>query len=324
MMKVLFATSASTAGYFEIRTHLSKEGIEVVCAEDGRSATQILEAHEPDLALVDRNLEGMDGLAVVGWVKDHVKLHRIPVILLVDPVDLAVPDFLVDSGAVDFCLKPLQIQELMARIQLIGSSESSLSAKFLDGDLSRMAIQERVAQFLQQHRDREEELLGLFFMDPETGLNNRAYFKIKLSEELKRSQRYGAPLSSLVIKLCGSEDVKPPSQLTIKEIASILLLESRDLDIIGRYGDSDFSMLLPNTVQDGAVLLAQRISERIITYPFTDNSGGRDFQVRIGIATYPIQGVKNARDFMNRAYDALSKAQNFGTKEICIWESGTL
>ena len=298
---------------------------------NGKEAIETVKSYQPDALVVDSRLEEIDGREVAGWVKDHAQLHRIPVILLVDPGELESEVRIVDCGAQDFLTKPIYYPELAVRLALRANNEDRFSSLFTGHETSRMAIQESVAAFLRQHRDREEEILSLMFTDPDTGLNNRAYFKIKLSEELKRAQRYQLPLSALLIKLASPEAMEiegvdpdagiPPSSLTLKEMASILLLESRDLDIIGRYGSSDFAMLLPNTLQDGAVLLAQRISERLIVHPFTDNAGGRDFQVRIGIASYPIQGVRLPREFMDRAYEALMKAENFGTKEICIWEA---
>jgi len=327
MMKILVAAAADPEPS-SIPAQLEQAGFEVLTAEDGATAMRILETHRPDLAVVDQDLEPVDGLSLSGWLKDHRKLHRIPVILLVDPKAMNDPTSLADSGMADMVLKPIRITELVARVMLRVDNEEKLAALFSQREVNRMALQETLTSYLHRHRNREEEILGLLFTDPETGLNNRAYFKIKLSEELKRAQRYGHPLSTLLIKLSSGESEKdnggegnPPSALTLKEIAGILLLESRDLDIIGRFGYSDFSLLLPDTDQDGAVFLAQRISEHIITHPFTENTGGRDFQVRIGVATYPLTGVHRPQDFMNRAYEALKKAQSFGKKEICIWES---
>ena len=328
MIKILVAASAADTELSSIPARLKQAGFEVLTAKDGATAMRVLESHQPDLAVVDMDLETMDGLSLSGWLKDHRKLHKIPVVLLVDPEAMNDPNSLADSGMADMVLKPVRISELVARVMLRVDNEAKLATLFSQREVSRMALQETLSSYLFRHRNREEEILGLFFTDPETGLNNRAYFKIKLSEELKRAQRYGHPLSALLIKLSSGEselengeEGNPPSSLTLKEIAGILLLESRDLDIIGRFGYSDFSLLLPDTDQDGAVFLAQRISEHIITHPFTENTGGRDFQVRIGVATYPLKGVHRPQDFMNRAYEALKKAQSYGKKEICIWES---
>jgi len=312
---------------------LRADGDEVLLARTGAEAIALLKRHLPDAALVDHDVPRPDGLSVAGWARDHVKLHRVPVILIVDLAALEHREGLVDCGAVDLIVRPLRHPEVKLRLDLRTDNVGRFSGLFAGREASRAAIQQHVAALLDQHREREEEILGLLFTDPDTGLNSRAYFKIKLGEELKRAQRYGLALSALLIKLQApgaaghgeaagrDEAAGPASAMTIKEIAGILLLESRDIDVIGRTAPSDFAMLLPSTNQDGAVLLAQRISERIITHPFVDNAGGRDFQVRIGVATYPMAGVRVAQDLMDRAREALGKAEDFGRREICIWEA---
>jgi diguanylate cyclase (GGDEF)-like protein len=326
MLKVLL-TIPRRGNRAEIRDRFTKDGYEVLTARDGNEAIATIRNHQPDVAVVDARLELADGLTVSGWVKDHVRLHRVPVILLVEPEELESIQRVVECGAEDVLVKPIHYPELRLRVEMRAENRGRFAGLFVNDELHRLAIQENVSNFLHHHRDREEEILGLMLTDPETGLHNRAYFKIKLDEELRRAQRYDLPLSALLIKVLDSEgdeddlDSSPISAMTLKEIASVLLLESRDLDVIGRYAPLDLAMLLTNTGQDGAVLLAQRIGERIITHAFSDNVGGRDFQIRFGIATYPLPGVTAPHDLMEQAYEALAKAQSFGTREICIWQA---
>ena len=180
MMKILVAAADPTPD--SISTTFAQAGFEVLTAEDGTAAMQILESHQPDLAVVDQDLKAVDGLSLSGWLKDHRKLHRIPVVLLISPESMTDPNALADSGIADMVLKPVHIPELVARVTLRVDYEKNLAALFAQREVGRMTLQETVASYLHQHRNREEEILGLFFTDPETGLNNRAYFKIKLSD----------------------------------------------------------------------------------------------------------------------------------------------
>ena len=327
MMRILLTTPPAH-DRTELATRLTNDGYQVVTAADGVEAMRVLRNAEPDLAILDRRLDRRSGTAVAGWLKDHVHLHRVPVILLVDPADLAATDALLDCSPADVLVTPVDYRELRLRLEMRANTEARFSGLFAGCEASRSALQENLLQFLRRHRDREEEMLGLFFADPETGLHNRAYFKIRLSEELRRARRYGSAVSVLLLKLAstgvgapaGTDDF-PASAMTLKEIAGILLGESRDLDVIGRYAPGDLAMLLPNTVQDGAVLLARRISEQIISHPFRDDRGGRDFQLRVGIATYPVAQVSKPQQLMARAYDAVENAENFGMRDVCIWEA---
>jgi len=326
MLKVLL-TIARTGDRSELRDRLARDGYEVLVARDGDEAITAIKDQVPDVAIVDSRLDLADGLTVSGWVKDHVRFHRVPVILLVEPGEVESIQRVVECGAEDVLVKPVRYPELRLRVEMRAENRDRFAGLFVNDEVHRLAIQENVASFLHHHRDREEEILGLMLTDPDTGLHNRAYFKIKLNEELKRAQRYDLPLTALLIKVVDAEgdeddtDSSPLSAMTLKEIASVLLLESRDLDVIGRYAPLDFAMLLTNTGQDGAVLLARRIGERIMTHAFSDNVGGRDFKIRFGIATFAQPGIAAPHDLMEQAYEALARASTCGTREICIWEA---
>jgi len=311
-----------------IHERLTRDGYEVLIARDGDEAITTIKDQLPDVAIVDSRLRLADGLTVSGWMKDHVRLHRVPVILLVGADELPSIQRVVECGAEDILVKPVRYPELRLRVEMRAENLDRFAGLFVNDEIHRLAIQENVAEFLHHHRDREEEILGLMLTDPDTGLYNRAYFKIKLNEELKRAQRYDVSLTALLIKVMDSttdeddSESSPLSAMTFKEIASVLLLESRDLDVIGRYGARDFALLLTNTGQNGAVLLAERIGERIMTHAFTDNVGGRDFQIRFGIATYPQPGITAPQDLMEQAYEAVTRSRAHDETEICIWEAG--
>ena len=98
--------------------------------------------------------------------------------------------------------------------------------------------------------------------DAETGLFCCAYMAFKLDEEFKRSSRFHQPLTLVLMDLpglralCDTERVR-----TLGEVSGVLLNVCRDVDSMGRYDDSSFLLLLPNTGWMGAKVLAERILE---------------------------------------------------------------
>src|SRR5690349_12334547 len=92
--------------------------------------------------------------------------------------------------------------------------------------------------------------------DPDTGLFNYAFLEYKLDEEFKRARRFGDPLACVMLGFEGqlSEDV-------LRELAGIFLEASRDTDVLGRFDESSFLFLLPNTGPDGATVMARRVGD---------------------------------------------------------------
>lgn len=98
-------------------TLLSQAGYDVVPAMSGPAALARLDAHVPDLVLLDRRMPGMDGFAVLEALRADPRTAATPVIVITasdDPADL-VGAF--ERGAVDFVSKPFVAAELLARVR---------------------------------------------------------------------------------------------------------------------------------------------------------------------------------------------------------------
>lgn len=96
---------------------LDKEHYEVLVAQSGKKALEILEATEPDLVLLDIMMPELDGFDVLKKIKAHPSWNEIPVIFVTAK---SSHDSLVEGfqlGAVDYVTKPFQANELLARIQ---------------------------------------------------------------------------------------------------------------------------------------------------------------------------------------------------------------
>ena len=95
---------------------LDKEGFNVVTANDGQAAIEIIRKDVPDLILLDINMPNMDGFEVIREVKKYSLYREIPVIFLtaMNDVDSIVKGFRL--GGSDYITKPFNKEELMARI----------------------------------------------------------------------------------------------------------------------------------------------------------------------------------------------------------------
>ncbi len=101
---------------FLLETILTEEGYNVDSATNGKSALAKIEASPPDLVLMDAMMPGMDGYEVTRRIRKNEKLPFIPILLITAYEKANVPQGL-DLGANDFIQKPIDYDELMARIQ---------------------------------------------------------------------------------------------------------------------------------------------------------------------------------------------------------------
>lgn len=130
-------------------------------------------------------------------------------------------------------------------------------------------------------------------LDGLTGIPNRRYFDDHLVKEWKRAFRYARPISLIMIDidnfktfndhyghLSGDECLRRVAQVLIKGVR-------RPTDIVARFGGEEFAVLLPDTTQIGAKLLAEllraAIEEAAILHEYSDVS--RHITISLGVAS---------------------------------------
>lgn len=101
---------------FLIQTILEEEGYVINTAEDGASALAQIEQSLPHLVLLDVMMPGMDGFEVTQRIKQNAKLPFIPILLITAYNQPSVAQGL-DMGADDFIRKPVEVDELLARVR---------------------------------------------------------------------------------------------------------------------------------------------------------------------------------------------------------------
>jgi CheY-like chemotaxis protein len=101
---------------FLLQTILAEEGYEVDIAKNGKSALAKIEESSPDLVLMDAMMPGMNGYEVTRRIRQNKKLPFIPILMITAYVEANVPKGL-ELGANDFIRKPIDYDELMARIK---------------------------------------------------------------------------------------------------------------------------------------------------------------------------------------------------------------
>ncbi|NET56555.1 MAG: hybrid sensor histidine kinase/response regulator [Symploca sp. SIO2E6] len=101
---------------FLVQTILVEEGYEISLATDGVAALETIEQTLPDLVLLDVMMPHMDGFEVTKRIRENPKLPFIP-ILLITAYDKPSAVKGLDMGADDFIRKPVEVEELLARVR---------------------------------------------------------------------------------------------------------------------------------------------------------------------------------------------------------------
>jgi DNA-binding response OmpR family regulator len=99
-----------------VTRNLQLEGFEVLAAGDGQRALELIEAHGPDLALLDVMMPKLDGFSVLQRVREYSAL---PIIIVTARGQDQDKVHGLDLGADDYLTKPFSIEELLARVRAV-------------------------------------------------------------------------------------------------------------------------------------------------------------------------------------------------------------
>ena len=99
-----------------VTIHLTREGYEVIQAQNGQDALKLLEETEVNLAIVDVMMPGMDGFSLTRILTQELD---IPVILLTAKGQLSDKEQGFKSGSEDYLVKPFEPKELLFRTAVV-------------------------------------------------------------------------------------------------------------------------------------------------------------------------------------------------------------
>lgn len=158
-----------------IRMNLSRQGYAVTCAYDGQQAADLLEKNSYDLALLDIMLPKFDGYDLLAYIRPM----GIPVIFLTAKGDVLDRVKGLKLGAEDYIVKPFEIVELLARIEVVlrryNKSQGVLQVYDVVIDLDARDVMQN-GQHIELTR-KEFDLLVLFCQNPNTALFRETLFE---------------------------------------------------------------------------------------------------------------------------------------------------
>ncbi len=157
------------------------------------------------------------------------------------------------------------------------------------------------------------------YIDPLTGVNNRAAFDKSIEQEMEFSARHKHNLTLMMLDLDKFKDINDNYGHTVgdailRSFADSIMKCLRRSDILFRYGGEEFSVLLRNTGTEGASLLAERMRKNVEEMEFEYNKIKIKTTVSIGLTQ--MQEGESIIDFIERADELLYSAKNNGRNRV--------
>ena len=159
-----------------------------------------------------------------------------------------------------------------------------------------------------------------------TGLANHRAFYETLERELWRSRRYGGKISMIMVDVDNLKKVNDTYGHRVGDSiirgVSVAIKESiRQIDTAARYGGDEFGVILPNTLLEDAVAVAQRILDTVSRASIVYNGQMIPVSVSVGLGQY--DSASTPEDITSRSDEALYSAKQSGKNNIRIFESSS-
>ena len=227
-------------------------------------------------------------------VRDALMTNKFPCpILFFGPVRR---DITVRAEGYDFIMNPNNADELIVRTKAL------LKIKEIKDRLEKVSTTDEL-----------------------TGLHNRKYLQERLESEISRARRYKTQLSCLLFDIDFFKVINDMygyewGDILLRNLSGKLQQLIRKEDILTRYGDEEFLVVLPNTSEDNAFLFAERFRRDIERMEFIPAGEEERHPITIsgGIATYPcMENVdEDANTIIRYAEHALYNAKKRGKNKI--------
>ncbi len=159
------------------------------------------------------------------------------------------------------------------------------------------------------------------YADRLTGLPSRKVFVEELRRRLAETRRYDAPLSLMLVRLDGSEELKTEDEAAYKKavlvVGEAIQNMMRDSDLVAQFDEDQFAVLMPSTSVSRAIIPSERLRRTVAEFRGLRKSGTRfNVTVSIGLTGY-LQNDATA-SILSRTANALDAAHERGGNFACF------
>jgi len=252
-----------------------------------------------DLVIVNVTSERFDGLRLIAQLRSKEPTRRLPILALVDTQDRARLLKALELGAHDILTRPVDPEELAARVRT-------------------QVRRKRYGDFLRQKLDHSLEMA---VTDPLTGLHNRRYMNGQLDALVARANRGGDPVAVLVLDIDHFKAVNDSlghdaGDEVLREFSVRLATNVRAVDLPCRFGGEEFVVVMPDTTLEDAHRIAERIRRDVGASPFRI-LGGEPLSITVSVGVAASRGADDTpASLLKRADEGVYEAKKAGRNRV--------
>ncbi len=192
--------------------------------------------------------------------------------------------------------------------------------KLIQAVANQTAVAIYNAQLIEKSRD-------LSNTDELTGLSNRRHFQEILKREVAQARRFSSIFSIIMCDIDSFKQHKSTlgnihADALLRQIGKSLLKSTRGIDLVSRFGNDQFIILLPKTNKKGAVAAAEKLRKNILEEDVSQHinfEGSVKVTLSFGVTEFPGDS-KNIYELLNLADRALYAAKQDGSNCTVAWE----
>ena len=266
--------------------------MEVMVVNKPFETMQALIDFDPELILMDIYMPECTGLELAKVIRQNISHINIPIVFMSNQSDQAQQDAALRTGGDDFLTKPIEdnllISSVIYRVQRSRKLASAITRDSLTGLLNHAKICEQLElEVIRAKRQKSTVAFAMVDLD---------YFK-------QVNDKYGHVTGDYVIR----------------EISRVLTQQLRRTDIIGRYGGEEFAVIFPDTTEEAAASVLEKIREKFAQ--IKHKSGVEEFSVTFSCGVSGSTLYDQPEDIISSADEFLYMAKSRGRNCVVFSKS---
>lgn len=297
---------------------LVSQGLTVFSAINSEDALAKLAQIPIDLILMTVIQDGLDEFTICKRIKQNAKTSDIPMLFMTTLTSEEHKIKALTMGAVDYIIHPVQLAELIARINIHLQLRSTIQSLKIEVDRHNQTVKKLEAA--------NHALSRLANLDGLTQVANRYCFDELLSEEWFRLARDRKPIG---IVLCDVDHFKvyndhyghQAGDECLRKIARAIHKSARrPADLVARYGGEEFVALLPGTGTEGVKSVSANICAAIrnLKLPHAQSASSTVVTISVGGCSLVPDGSMLPNTLVDLADQALYKAKSQGRNQFVL------
>jgi two-component system cell cycle response regulator len=252
-----------------------------------------------DLIITNIQVAGEDGLRLCSHLRSQEETRQVPILLIVEDYDMPRLIKGLDIGASDYLMKPIDPNELLARVRI---------------QIRRRRYQDRL-------RANYERSLSLALTDSLTGLYNRRYAMRHLDGLMRRVAATGKTMGVLMCDLDRFKSVNDgyghaAGDEVLKQFGHRATACMRNIDMLARMGGEEFVAFLPDTDGPTALRIAERLVKKVAETPMqVDGAPNSQLTVTVSVGVASTSVEMPGEDLIKMADAALYRAKESGRNQ---------